>query len=152
MAPLEAGPDETLEVAKLQIESSITAMAEGWNSHDMAKFAAEFVKDADFVNVLGMHWRGRPKIEAEHANLHRTIFRNSQLRIIDTSVRPVGRGVILAIVNWEMRGHETPPGAPFTEVRHGVFTGVYVEEGERWRIAALHNTDTVPAPLPWIEK
>lgn len=148
MAPSEALPDEKFEVAKLQIENSIKAQADGWNSHDMVKFAAEFAQDADFVNVLGMHWRGQAKIEAQHDILHRTIFRHSQLRIVDISVRPLGTGVMLAIVNWEMTGHQTPPGAPFAELRHGVFSGVYVEQGGRWRIAALHNTDTVPVSLP----
>ena len=152
MATPKVTPDEKLEVTKFQIESSLKALADAWNSHDMAEYAAEFTEDADFVNILGMHWRGRARIESQHAALHCTIFRNSQLRIVDVSLRPLGPGVILALVNWEMTGHETPPGAPFVEVRHGVITGVFVQDGERWRITAFHNTNTVPVSLPGEDK
>ena len=53
-------------------------------------------EDADFVNVIGMHWRGRPEIEARHADVHRTIFRNSKLRMLEQSLRPLGPGIVLA--------------------------------------------------------
>jgi len=95
-----------------------------------------------------MHWRGRAKIESQHAILHRTIFRNSQLRIFDISVRRLDHGVMLAIVNWEMSGHETLPGARFADVRRGVITSVFTEQGARWRIAALQNTEIVPVEFP----
>jgi uncharacterized protein (TIGR02246 family) len=36
---------------------------QGWNTHDMARFAACFAEDADFVNVRGWWWRGREEIE-----------------------------------------------------------------------------------------
>ena len=115
----------------------------------MIKFAAQFTEDADFVNVLGMHWRGRVKIEARHADLHRTIFRNSHLRMLGSSSRPLAPSVILAHMQWEMSGHEASPGVPFADVRRGALTAVFVERNGRWVIAALHNTDSVPAPLPW---
>jgi hypothetical protein len=47
-----------------------------------------------------------------------------------------------------MTGHETPPGVPFAEVRHGMITSVFVEREERWVIGALQNTEIVPVSLP----
>ncbi len=131
---------------KSQIEKVLTALTESWNRHDMAAFGALFAEDADFVNVLGMHWHGRPEIEARHADVHRTIFRHSKLRTLEHSLRPLGPGVVLAHVRWEMTGHESLPGIPFAEVRQGMITGVLVEQEGRWRIAAFHNTDIVPLP------
>ncbi len=115
----------------------------------MAAYASQFTEDADFVNVIGMHWRGRGEIEARHVDVHRTIFRNSTLRTLDYSLRLLSPGVVLAHINWEMSGHENPPGANFAPgVRHGVITGVFVEQEGRWLIAAFHNTDVVPITLP----
>jgi hypothetical protein len=34
------------------------------------------------------------------------------------------------------------------EVRKGVLSAVLVAEGDAWRIASLHNTDTVSLPGP----
>lgn len=139
---------QDLQNAKVQIESVINALAESWNSHDMAMYGAQFAEDADFVNVLGMHWHGREAIESQHAAIHRTIFRNSVLKILDYSLRPLGTGVILGHIPWEMTGHETPPGVPFAKVRHGMITCVFVEREERWVIGALQNTEIVPVSLP----
>ena len=134
--------------AKVQIEGVINALTESWNSHDMALYGAQFADDADFVNVLGMHWHGREAIAAQHAAIHRTIFRNSVLKILDYSLRPLGAGVLLVLLRWEMTGHETPPGVPFATVRHGMITSVFVEREERWVIGALQNTEIVPVTLP----
>jgi uncharacterized protein (TIGR02246 family) len=134
---------------KVQIANIVAALADSWNRHDMAMYAAQFTKDADFVNVIGMHWRGRGEIETRHADVHRTIFRNSTLRTLDYSLRLLSPGIVLTHINWEMSGHENPPGANFAHgVRHGVITGVFVEQGGRWLIAAFHNTEVVPITLP----
>ena len=99
--------------AKSQIANLIDVLSESWNRHDMATYAAQFTEDADFVNVIGMHWRGRPEIEARHADVHGTIFRNSTLRTFDNSLRLLGPGIVLAHIKWEMTGHESPQGSRF---------------------------------------
>jgi len=135
--------------AKAQIANIVGSLADSWNRHDMAAYAALFTEDADFVNVIGMHWHGRGEIEARHVDVHRTIFRNSTLRTLDHSLRLLRPGVILTHINWEMSGHENPPGTNFAPgVRHGVITGVFVEQEGRWLIAAFHNTDVVPVTRP----
>ncbi len=134
--------------AKAQIANNVAAFADSWNRHDMQALAALFTEDADFVNVIGMHWHGRSEIEARHVDVHRTIFRNSTLHTLDHSLRLLSPGVVLAHINWEMAGHENPPGATFAPgVRHGVITGVFVEQEGRWLIAAFHNTEVVPINL-----
>jgi uncharacterized protein (TIGR02246 family) len=140
--------------AKAQIEAVVSALTESWNRHDMTAYAAQFTEDADFVNVVGMHWRGCREIEAQHAHLRRTIFRNSTLRDLDRSVRLLDRGVALPHVRWEMIGHESLPGWHIPEIRHGVLTAVLVQKGEGWRVTAVQNTDIVPLPInsagqPW---
>ncbi|MFZ1140326.1 MAG: SgcJ/EcaC family oxidoreductase [Candidatus Sulfotelmatobacter sp.] len=69
------------------VKSVVASLAESWNRHDMAAFAAAFAENADFVNVIGMHWQGRQEIEIKHAQTHRTIFRNSVLQIVEVTVR-----------------------------------------------------------------
>ncbi len=134
--------------AQTEILAAVKTMFDGWNSHDMAMYAAPFAEDADFVNVLGIHWHGRANIEARHVELHRKIFRNSSLKMLSCNLRPIAPGVALAHVKWEMTGHETPPSAPFTPYRQGLITAVFVEQDGRWSIASSHNTDIVPVSLP----
>ncbi len=134
--------------AESKIEAVLAALQDSWNRHDMPVFAAQFTQDADFVNVLGMRQRGCPAIEAQHIAIHKTVFRNSQLRTLGQSVRFLTPQVAVAHVDWKMTGHETPAveGWKLPAVRKGVLTAILVSEGDAWRIAALHNTDTVPVP------
>jgi uncharacterized protein (TIGR02246 family) len=136
------------QTIKAQIDGVVKALGDSWNTHDMALFGAQFTEDADFVNVLGMDWHGREEIESHHAAVHSTIFRNSKLRMLDYSLRPIADGVMLALMRWERTGHESPPDVRMPEVRKGVATGVFVQRDGRWLITAFHNTDTVPSSLP----
>lgn len=134
--------------SRTEILAAVESMFNGWNRHDMAMYASPFADDADFVNVLGMHWHGRAEIEERHVELHRKIFLNSSLKMLDCTLRPIAPNVVLAHVHWEMTGHETPPYAPFAPVRQGLITAVFVETDGRWLIASSQNTDIVSASLP----
>lgn len=138
----------TSTIAAPGIETVVSAVVDAWNRHDMKAYAAQFTEDADFVNVVGMHFRGRPQIEAVHIDLHRTIFRNSNLRSVNTTVRPVNDQVAVAHVAWEMTGAEGLLGWNVPELRKGMMSLVLVLRGDRWLITAAQNTDVVPLELP----
>lgn len=138
----------TSTIAAPGIETVVSAVVDAWNRHDMKAYAVQFTEDADFVNVVGMHFRGRPQIEAVHIDLHRTIFRNSNLRSVNTTVRPVNDQVAVAHVAWEMTGAEGLLGWNVPELRKGMMSLVLVLRGDRWLITAAQNTDVVPLELP----
>jgi uncharacterized protein (TIGR02246 family) len=130
------------------VDTVVSTVVEAWNRHDMGAYSAQFTDDADFVNVVGMHFRGRRQIEAVHIDLHRTIFRNSILRAVSTTVRFVNDQIALAHVAWEMTGAEGLPGWNMPELRKGMMSLVLVQSGGRWLITAAQNTDAVPLELP----
>ena len=136
--------------AKSKIESVLAALHDSWNRRDMAAFASQFAQDADFVNVIGRHLRGRPAIAAQHVAIHKTIFRNSQLNTLDQKIRFLTPKVAVAHVDWQMTGHDMSQVKNWSlpEVPKGVLSAVLVAEGDAWRIASLHNTDTVSLPGP----
>ena len=43
-------------------EAPARAMMAAWNAHDMAAMSEVFAPDAEWVNVVGMHWVGRDQI------------------------------------------------------------------------------------------
>ena len=130
------------------VSAVVTTVVEAWNRHDMKTYSTLFTEDADFVNVVGMHFRGRPQIEAVHIDLHRTIFKGSNLRAVSTTVRSVNDQVVLAHIAWEMTGAEGLPGWNVPEPRKGMMSLVLVRTGDRWLITAAQNTDAVPLELP----
>ena len=139
----EHSADESSEV-----KAVVAELAENWNRHDMRAFAALFAENADFVNVIGMHWHGRLEIETKHAQTHRTIFRNSFLQIVDVMVRFLSPTIALAHARTELKGAESlrEPVAP--EVRRTLLTCVLTKDADRWSITAAHNTDIVQVVSP----
>jgi len=130
------------------VKAVVSSLAESWNRHDMASFAAAFSENADFVNVIGMHWRGKQEIEAKHATVHRTIFRNSNLQILDLSVRFLDPSTAIVHVWTELKGAESLPGRNAPAIRRALMTCVLMKEHDRWLITAAHNTDIVPVAFP----
>ena len=135
---------------RAKITAMIRSWEEAWNTHDMHAFANLFHEDGVWVLWTGQVWKGRMAIEEGHVAVHKTVFRNSQLRTLGQSVRLLAPQVAVAHVDWEMTGHDMShiKDWSLSEVRQGVLTAVLVSEGDTWRIAALHNTDTVPALGP----
>ena len=134
--------------AEAKIEAVLAALPESWNRHDMVAYSSHFTEDADFINILGMHWRGRPAIEANHIVNHKAMFSKSRLESLSHTIRFLTPEVAVAHVNWQMTGHEIGRSQEWqpAAVRKGVLTAVLVPDGDTWRITALHNTDIVPIP------
>jgi uncharacterized protein (TIGR02246 family) len=121
------------------------ALVVNWNNHDMKSLADLFAEDADFVNVIGMWWRGRPEIQSQHEALHATRMRNSHLIAAETAVRLLRRDVAVIHVRWQLTGDTGLDGVTLPP-RQGVLSLVTVRTGSKWLIASAQNTDVVPLP------
>ncbi len=134
-------PDATAAVTAL-----VHAFADCWNRHDMEAFAGLFAPDAEFVNVVGLWWKGRAEIRRAHELTHATLFKKSRLTIIEVSVRFPAPAVAIARCRWRLEGHVSPEGAPLP-TRRGILVHVLAESSEGWRIIDSQNTDIVDGVL-----
>jgi uncharacterized protein (TIGR02246 family) len=126
MTPAEHVDAERL-VAKLQA---------AWNAMDGAAFAAPFAEDADFVNILGEHFRGREKVAAGHVGIFRTIYAGSTVDMKLERARLLRPDVALAHVHSIL---DVPQG--LLAGRHVArFSMVLTRGSGGWEIAAFHNT------------
>jgi uncharacterized protein (TIGR02246 family) len=112
----------------------------------MARFAACFAEDADFVNVRGWWWRGRSEIERNHSLLHETIFSNSRMKLETAASKEVVPGVIVAHVRWRMADHTVGGPQQTAEPRIGLWSWVIRDRDEKLEIVSSHNTDTMEIP------
>jgi uncharacterized protein (TIGR02246 family) len=130
--------------AKQAIEDLVRALEAAWNRHDAHAFAEAFAEDAEFTNVFGMVQQGRAGIEAAHAPIFKTMFKDSHLAVIDTRVRLIRPDVAAVDVKWAMTGARDPHGNPWPE-RTGLLNWIVTRHGERWLIDVSHNMD-LPSP------
>jgi uncharacterized protein (TIGR02246 family) len=116
--------------------------ADTWNRHDMEEFALMFHDDASFVNVVGMHMRGRDEIQRAHAGIHAGPYRNSHLVVELQDARALAPNVVLAHFSTQLSGDERAPGV----IRSSYIT-MLIEGGKSdgWKVAAAQNT-LLPIP------
>jgi uncharacterized protein (TIGR02246 family) len=125
-----------------EVNRVVSAFAESWNRHDMAAFADLFSPDAEFVNVVGMWWKGRDEIRGAHEFSHGSIFKNSRLTILEVSTRFPLPQLAIARSRWLLEGHVSPDGAALP-ARNGILVNVLAFAGGRWSIIDSQNTDIV---------
>jgi uncharacterized protein (TIGR02246 family) len=125
------------------VEGTLEALCDTWNIHDMDGIAALFAVDADFVNVVGMRFKGRDEIATAHRELHKDRFANTRIKQLQYSVQYLSDSIALAHVRWEMTGD---PAAGANGLRRGTMSHVLVRKNGEWRFRATQNTDIVHMP------
>ncbi len=139
-SPVLAGPVSAADAAA--IRTVLNHLTDAWNVHDMDAFVAETTPDVDWINVVGMHWRGRGAVRKAHIAFHKGMFAESTLRppeIIE--MRELAPGVVLTVYISNIEGVGlTPGGAPYPS-DGAIMTMVLVKTPEGWRIAHAHNTN-----------
>ena len=125
------------------IRELVTRWQETWNAHDMKGMGRLLAEDADFVNVAGLHWKGKAQIEAEHATRHQTNLKNSLWETRDTKVQLLSQNFALVHINWRISGDTDFDGTP-RQPREGIFSWLVTKRDGRWLIRAVQNTNNTP--------
>ncbi len=134
------------KAAIAEVTQVINAFAKCWNRHDMDAFAELFAPDAEFVNVVGLWWKGREEIRKAHQFAHETMFKHSRLSISDTSVRFPVPSIAIARSRWVFEGHVSPDGSALP-ARSGILVNVLAGATGAWLIIDSQNTDIIEGAL-----
>ena len=125
-----------------EIKRPVDQFVDTWNRHDMKAFADLFAADAQFVNVVGLWWKGRDEIYGAHAFVHSNMFKASRLTALETAIRTPTDSLAIARTRWRLEGHTTPDGTALPP-RTGLLVMVLQRTGAAWSIIDAQNTDIV---------
>jgi uncharacterized protein (TIGR02246 family) len=139
-AALSAAPRAVDERA---IRELVARWQETWNAHDMKAMASLLTEDADFVNVAGLHSKGKAQIETEHARRHQTNLKDSVWETRGITVQPLSDEFALVYIEWGISGDTDFDGSP-RQPRDGIFSWLVSKRGDRWLIRAVQNTNRTP--------
>jgi uncharacterized protein (TIGR02246 family) len=109
-----------------------------WNKHDMNPFMNLFTDDAEWVNVVGMIWRGKPEIKKAHQVVHETYFKKRNIQLDNLIVRFIRPDVAVSIVKWNVDGFDAPDGRHFDKGTD-VSTLVFAKQNGKWLISSGEN-------------
>src|SRR6478735_6283331 len=96
--PVKAATNELSKEDDRAVRKIVAGPEEAWNAHDMKALAKLFREDAEWVNKVGMHWRGRDEIMVAHTAFHETIFKKHKFQTDAVETRLVAPGVAVAVV------------------------------------------------------
>lgn len=138
------------------INEQVDAMIHSWNHHsydDMKNYTTE---NTDWVNVVGMWWKGRKESQYAHQVLHNTMFKTSVCEKRSVAIRFVTRDVAIVHVMWHFSDTNyapLPDGRP-TGPNDDLALLVYVKQGGKWLMAAGENVhiDKVAEPFDPIKQ
>jgi uncharacterized protein (TIGR02246 family) len=119
------------------------AFVEAWADRDARAIADLFVEDADFVNVVGLWWRDRDRIEQAHAYGFEHIFAQSRMSLRQVRTRRLGEDVAVVHAAWRITGQSSPDGKDVPGDRAGVLVFVMARRADGWWAVTAQNTDRV---------
>ena len=100
-----------------QLTAIIDKWEKAWNSHDMHAFASLFHEDGVWILWTGDVWKGRKAIEEGHAEVHKTVFRNSIQRERLEELTFVGSDAAVVRFYSTLTGYERAQARPFGAAR-----------------------------------
>lgn len=151
MTPSSATPTPDAEA---NIRAIIADQAAAWNRHDAKAWASPFAPSAEFINILGTPFSGKPAIEGITSRIFATIFKASHDSVTVQKIVWVTPDLAIAHYEHAVSGYTAlPPGIQASDTGadgHGVLRTrmVYVlhrESDGTWVIVSGQNTAILPA-------
>ena len=123
-----------------EIHAALDGMQAAWNHHDMTAFVSYMTDDVEWVNVVGMWWKGKAQVFKAHDAMHKTFFKDRALHdATDVELRAIAPGVVIVTSTVPADGYTTPSGQVMPPDRN-VLTEVFVHRNGRWLLTEGHNT------------
>jgi uncharacterized protein (TIGR02246 family) len=119
-----------------EVAAILQKAEDAWNKHDMTALANLFHEDGVWVLWTGRVWVGRKAIEEGHAEVHRTVFRNSVQREWLEELTFVGPDAAVVRYCSTLTGDERSPGKTVRSRKILVVT----RRDDVWKIGWGQNT------------
>lgn len=124
------------------VQVILSTHVESWEAADGVRFASVFAADADFINIRGMHAKGRERIAAWHDQIFTGIYTGTRITLDPMDVRKLSADIAHVIVGSTLH----VPDGPSSGETETIANIVLARTVDDWEIAAFHNTRIVRAP------
>jgi uncharacterized protein (TIGR02246 family) len=126
---------------EVAINKQVDAMIYSWNHHNYDDLKNYTTENTDWVNVVGMWWKGRKESQYAHQIYHNTIFKTAVCEKTSVAVRFVTKDVAIAHVMWHF---SDPHPMPLPDGKQPGPTDclaqiVYVNQNGKWLMTAAEN-------------
>jgi uncharacterized protein (TIGR02246 family) len=125
------------------VRQVVNAYEQAWNKHDVDAMVSLFTDDIEWINVVGMWWRGLQDVKRGYVWIHETMLKNVSIHIDSCSVRLLTPGLAICVVMWRKGSFVVAGGKQMPEGKD--IMSLYLRKvGERWAITGGQNTTINP--------
>ena len=123
------------------IGKQVDAMIYSWNNHNYDDLKNYTTENTDWVNVVGMWWKGRKESQYAHQVYHNTIFKTCVMEKKSVAIRFVTKDVAIAhVMLHTFDPHPVPlPDGKNPGPTDALATLVYVKQKGKWLMTAGEN-------------
>ena len=126
------------------IQAQVTQMVSDWNTHEFKNMDFYMTDDVEWVNIVGMWWKGRAEVKVAHQGNFGAFFKGVPFKQKSLKTRFLTKDVAVATLISSV-GEFFPPDG----IDHGnnkmpasddILTLVFVKQNGKWLIASGQNT------------
>lgn len=126
---------------EIAINAQVDAMIYSWNHHNYDDLKNYTTENTDWVNVVGMWWKGRKESQYAHQFYHNTIFKTAVCEKKSVDIRFLTKDVAIAHIIWHF---SDPNPAPLSDGKipgptDGLALLVYIKQNGKWLMDAGEN-------------
>ncbi|MCC6287873.1 MAG: SgcJ/EcaC family oxidoreductase [Chitinophagaceae bacterium] len=130
---------------KSAINAQVNAMMYSWNNHNYDDLKNYTTENTDWVNAVGMWWKGRKESQYAHQVYHNTIMKESVGDVKSVAIRFLTKDVAIVhtVLHYNDENCTLPNGEKGT-IDDTIATLVFVKRNGKWLMEAGENTVIVP--------
>ncbi len=146
----QAGEKPMLPTQDTQaIQKTVTGLFDAWNRNDMKAYASFLTEDCDWINIVGMHWRGRQAVMKAHTAYLSMMFLGVKQQTLESTIDEITPNVALVILTQRMDDFTIPAGKLEKDMHDRMSLVMVKQPDGRWFIRIGHNTTIDPAAAPF---
>lgn len=130
------------------IATTLTNLEKAWNTQDIDLYGKQLDEQCNWVNVVGMRWRGKQNVVKAHAVYFEIMFKGVPQAFQTVEIRGFTDTVAVAICTLKMAAYKTPDGRSMPANLNRM-TLTMVLKGDRWLIGSAQNAIVDPMAMPF---
>ena len=126
------------------VQSQVSQMVSDWNTHEFKNMDSYTTEDVEWVNIVGMWWKGRAEVKSAHQGIFDAMFKGVPFTQKSLKMRFLTKDVAIATLISSVGAFFPPDG-----IDHGnnkmpatddILTLIFVKKNGKWLLTSGQNT------------
>lgn len=132
---------------EMAIRETLSRFGNSWAKADFSDMKDYMTADCNWINIVGMHWKGLKEVQYAHQFYVNKMFKNIVPQTLESNIRFIGKDVAIAYWKSHVPAFYPPDGVDRGNNKHeeadDIATIVLVKEKSKWMITSAENVSII---------